>query len=232
MPLHLDAQEIILRLVLAIVAGALIGLDREAKGRPAGLRTTVLVAMAAALAMIQMNILLAVGGKGPDSFSVMDVMRLPLGILSGMGFIGGAAILRRDEGILGVTTAATLWITTVLGLCFGGGQLFLGSAGTVLAVIVLRAFRSVEDFIYREHRALLIVKARAEIDVEDAAISVLNESGIEAKFVSAKFDAGKEAEHTFDVRWLKKGPTREPTDCLWKLRSLAGILFVEWKGSL
>jgi putative Mg2+ transporter-C (MgtC) family protein len=55
-----------------------------------------------------------------------DLMRLPLGILIGVGFIGGGAILRRDDIVVGVTTAATLWLVTVIGLCLGGGQLALG----------------------------------------------------------------------------------------------------------
>lgn len=231
MSVHLDAAEIVLRLVLAFVAGAIIGFDREAKGRPAGLRTTVLVSMAAAIAMIQTNILLAVNGKSPDSFSVMDVMRLPLGILSGMGFIGGAVVLRREEVVLGVTTAATLWITTVVGLCFGGGQLLLGGVGTVLAVAVLTGLKGLEGFMSREHRALLIVRTNAQVNVEDIVLPVLNESGIGAKFVSAKYDRDGDAELAFDVQWVKKGPAKEPTNCLRKLRTQDGVLSVEWKGS-
>ncbi len=69
-------------------------------------------------AWIQVNLLLTVRGKALDSYIVMDLMRLPLGILSGMGFIGGGAILRRDNMVLGVTTAATLWFVTVMGLAF------------------------------------------------------------------------------------------------------------------
>jgi putative Mg2+ transporter-C (MgtC) family protein len=71
---------------------------------PAGLRTTLLVCLAASVAMIQTNLLLMTVGKTQDSFVVMDIMRLPLGILSGMGFIGAGAIVRRDNIVLGVTT--------------------------------------------------------------------------------------------------------------------------------
>src|SRR6202453_2366908 len=125
MPLTLTWQEVAIRLTLSVVAGALIGLDR---GGAAGLRTTLLVCLAAAVAMVQTNLLLATRGRSPDSFIMMDLMRLPLGILTGMGFIGGGAILRRDGFVLGVTTAATLWFVTVIGLCLGGGQIGLGVA--------------------------------------------------------------------------------------------------------
>src|SRR5262249_23206233 len=123
MPLTLSWHDIALRLALAVVAGMVLGLDRGEHGRPAGLRTTLLVCLAAAVAMIQTNLLMVTRGKAPDSFSVLDLMRLPLGILTGMGFIGGGAILRRENMVLGVTTAATLWFVTVIGLCFGGGQI-------------------------------------------------------------------------------------------------------------
>jgi putative Mg2+ transporter-C (MgtC) family protein len=77
--------------------------------KAAGLRTTILVCMAASVAMLQMNYLLPLTGHASDSFVTNDLMRLPLGILTGVGFIGGGAILRRGSLIVGVTTAATLW---------------------------------------------------------------------------------------------------------------------------
>ena len=71
-------------------------------------------------------------------------MRLPLGILSDMGFIGAGAIVRRDNLVRGVTTAATLWFAAVMGLCFGGGQLSLGLAALALAIFVLWPLKWVE----------------------------------------------------------------------------------------
>jgi putative Mg2+ transporter-C (MgtC) family protein len=101
------------------------------------LRTTLLVCLAASVSMIQVNLLLPIAGKSPDSFAVLDLMRLPLGILSGMGFIGAGAIVRTGNLVRGLTTAATLWFVTVLGLCFGGGQLVLGLAVLALGVLVV-----------------------------------------------------------------------------------------------
>ena len=69
----------------------------------------MLVALAAAISMIQVNLLLPSAGKPSDSFVMLDLMRLPLGVLSGMGFIGAGAIVRRNDLVQGVTTAATLW---------------------------------------------------------------------------------------------------------------------------
>jgi hypothetical protein len=105
MPLNPTWTDIALRLALTMLAGAIIGLNRGARiglnrgarGHAAGFRTTILVALAASVAMIQANILLPLGGKTQDSFSVMDLMRLPLGILTGVGFIGGGTIIKKGD---------------------------------------------------------------------------------------------------------------------------------------
>lgn len=153
MTLSLTWIDIVVRLMLTMAAAGLIGLDREAGGHNAGLRTTLLVGLAAAVAMIQANLLLPFSGKTPASFAVLDLMRLPLGILTGVGFIGGGAILKKDNLVAGVTTAGTLWITTVIGLCFGGGQIALGGAATVLTIVTLTILKRVDDMIIRERHA-------------------------------------------------------------------------------
>ena len=158
MPLSLSLADIALRIFLTVIACAAIGFERGETGKAAGLRTVLLVGLAANLAMIQVNLLLPTAGKAPDSFVVMDLMRLPLGILSGVGFIGAGAILRRNNLVIGVTTAATLWYVTVLGLLFGGGQIWLGLAGLVLGVAVIQGLRIVEPRMPRDRRATLTVR--------------------------------------------------------------------------
>lgn len=178
MPTTLQWGQILLRLVCATAGGAVIGFNRSERARPAGLRTTTLVCVAAATAMIQANLLLTTGGKAPDSFSVMDVMRLPLGILTGMGFIGAGAILRRGEMVLGVTTAATLWFVTVAGLCFGGGQLALGAVSICLALGVLWGFKRAETRIRRERIGRVTLNVRMAGKTEGELESGLHALGL------------------------------------------------------
>jgi putative Mg2+ transporter-C (MgtC) family protein len=85
------------------------------------------------------------------------MMRLPLGILSGVGFIGAGAILRRGELVRGVTTAATIWVATVIGLCFGGGQIGLGIAGTGIALATLWLLKYIETTIVIGRRGTIAV---------------------------------------------------------------------------
>jgi putative Mg2+ transporter-C (MgtC) family protein len=154
---HPTWGDIALRLLLTMVAGAVIGFNRGAKGQAVGLRTTILVGLAASVAMIQANVLLSVAGKASDSFVEMDLMRLPLGILTGVGFIGGGAILKRDDLVKGVTTASTLWVMTVNGLCLGGGQIVLGTAATLLSVLTLWALKWLDVRMAREQRARIVI---------------------------------------------------------------------------
>jgi putative Mg2+ transporter-C (MgtC) family protein len=190
-----------------MLAGAIIGLNRGARGHAAGFRTTILVALAASVAMIQANILLPLGGKTPDSFSVMDLMRLPLGILTGVGFIGGGTIVKKGDLVVGVTTAATLWLVTVIGLCLGGGQLILGVTATVLAVITLWILRWVDRIIPREHRARLIVTSDPSWNVLEDLPQLLRAMKCHARFQEQSSNQfSQKADYTFELFW------RQPED--------------------
>jgi putative Mg2+ transporter-C (MgtC) family protein len=178
MPLYIGWNEIALRLLLTVIAGVLIGYDRSEHGKAAGMRTNVLVCVAASIAMIQVNLLLPTAGKPADSFVTNDLMRLPLGILTGVGFIGGGAILRRDNIIVGVTTAATLWLVTVVGLCLGGGQLALGVVATAIGIFALQVLRWFEGRLRQQIRTRLSIMIADNGLSESALRQRLTEAGL------------------------------------------------------
>lgn len=155
MPVVVTWHEIAIRLLLASLASFLIGLNRGERGKTAGVRTIMLVCLAATLAMIQANALMPLAGRAPNSFVMLDLMRFPLGILSGIGFIGAGAILRKDSMVIGLTTAATLWYVTVLGLLFGGGQLGIAVTGSVLGLVILWLLKMVERRLPIQHHVFL-----------------------------------------------------------------------------
>ncbi|TIS05437.1 MAG: MgtC/SapB family protein, partial [Mesorhizobium sp.] len=200
MPLHPTWPDLVARLLLTLVAGFLIGLNREARGHSAGLRTTILVGLAACVAMVQANMLLDVAGKGPDSFVRMDVLRFALGVLTGVGFIGGGAILRRGDLVTGVTTAATMWIMTMIGLAFGGGQFGLGAIATALTLVTLQALKWVDLKIPRDHKAILAVSwpKTAPPDLQE----IVRPFGYDARFVGMEHDADRDrVVFSFQVKW-------------------------------
>ena len=195
----------VVRLLLAAVAGAVVGYNREERSQSAGLRTNVLICSAAALASVLANILMNTTGKAPDSFIQMDVMRLPLGILSGIGFIGAGAILKREDIVVGVTTAATLWFMTVVGICIGAGQLWLGLAAAAAATVLLWLLRVVDQALPRKLRASLQVKARrAALDPETLRQAV-TEAGFRVIAWQASYDReGDRYEANMDLQWSGK----------------------------
>ncbi len=129
----------------AVAAGGAIGLEREYRGRPAGLRTHMLVALASALLMLaavhQMHWL----SDTPQDVVRIDPVRMAHGILTGIGFLCGGVIFRHGLSVHGLTSAASLWITSALGTLYGVGFYGLAIGGTVATLIVLIVLRRVDD---------------------------------------------------------------------------------------
>ena len=150
MPLSLEiiplsTPDILLRVGSALIAGLIVGFERESHGRAAGLRTTILVSVASALAMILSEHLYRMSGDIQTWRP--DPARLAAGILTGMGFLGAGTIIRQDNVIRGVTTAAVLWFVSVLGLIFGSGYFILGFLGVLVALLTLFVLPGLENFI-------------------------------------------------------------------------------------
>ena len=225
MPLHPTWEDIAVRLVLTVVASAIIGLDRGLRGHAAGLRTTILVGLAASVAMIQANLLLDVGGKTASSFGVMDLMRMPLGILTGVGFIGGGTILKRGNLVTGVTTAATLWAVTVIGLCMGGGQIWLGISATALSVVTLFALKWVDRHIPREHRAVVVTRA-ARHEPLAAFADALKGMGYRVRFLRQRQVEGAEGgvELRHEIRWKQAESAGPPVELITLLKQRFNLL--------
>ncbi len=222
---------IAIRLILTVIAGGLLGIERSRTGHAAGLRTTLLVTLAASVAMIQMNLLMESNGKPPSSFAVMDLMRLPLGILTGVGFIGAGAIVRKNELVVGLTTAATLWFATVVGLCLGGGQLILGSISTVIGFVVLWGLRWFETRVERfQMGELKIVIAERHLSPCD-----LRRKLQRAKFRIKSISVRHQARDHFDtlgceIRWPADGGNADIPGIVAELEELPGLVELEWRG--
>jgi putative Mg2+ transporter-C (MgtC) family protein len=226
----LDWYEIAIRLLLTLLAGGLVGLNRTEHGRPAGLRTTMLVCLAASISMIQANLLMNTNGKPSDSFITLDLMRLPLGILTGVGFIGAGAILRKDDIVFGITTAATLWFVTVLGLCFGGGQLALGLIGLAVGLVVLWGLKWAEQHIRADHRATLAVTTTTNGLTEQQLGSELDRHGFHVRHWNSIHTVSRQSRKLeCDVGWRRRPVDDAPPVFLNELSARADVQELEWK---
>jgi putative Mg2+ transporter-C (MgtC) family protein len=229
MPVTIEVSDIALRLALTVAAGILIGYNRSEHGKAAGMRTTLLVCLAASVAMIQVNLLLPTAGRPPNSFVMNDLMRFPLGILTGVGFIGGGAILRRENLVVGVTTAATLWLVTVIGLCLGGGQLALGITATVIGFVALWGLKWIEMDLPRECRARLCIEMNEGAPSGDEIRKLLEESGMSI-VASGVTVAGKSRELTFEVMQVRRFSHDRMPLALENLSHRAGVTKLQWGG--
>lgn len=165
-----------LRLGLALLAGALLGIDRTTRGRPAGLRTTMMVCVAAAIAMLLADVISHPDSTPAGDRTRLDPLRMAQGILAGMGFIGAGAIVRRGDIVHGITTAATLWFATVVGLCAGAGQWAVAIAGLAFGLTVLWPVNLIEERVRRERTATLSVTSSPDA-LTEAQLRRLVESG-------------------------------------------------------
>lgn len=134
------------RLMLAALLGGLLGAERELSGKPAGLRTNVLICLGSAL-LTELSVAVArAAGVGADPG------RIAAQIVSGIGFIGAGTILHARGSVIGLTTAATLWVGAAIGMAVGAGALLLATAGTLLAVLTLIGLRALDTTIAQRRR--------------------------------------------------------------------------------
>ena len=133
-------RELMLRLLLAAGLGAAIGIERELRRKPAGLRTNILIALGSAL-FTTMSIEIGRSGGAPD--------RIASTIVTGVGFLGAGAIMRHGNSVQGMTTAATIWVNAAVGVAVGAGAYAMASAATLITLVVLALLAPLEEYFER-----------------------------------------------------------------------------------
>src|SRR5262252_1579378 len=182
--------------------------------------------------MIQVNLLLGMRGKAPDSFITNDLMRLPLGILTGMCFIGGGAILRRGNMVQGVTTAATLWLATVIGLCLGGGQLGLGVATLGLGLGILWGLKWLEERLLEDRRGTLTLTLAGDGPTDGQLRETMHAAGysIVSWHVAARGgEASVRGTVRCEVQWRGARTDDHAPAFVQELARKPGVRAVRWK---
>lgn len=145
-------------IVGAVVAGALIGFEREYRGRAAGFRTHILVCLTSALLMLAAVHQIHWLTDTPNEVIRIDPVRMAHGLLTGIGFLCGGVIFREGFSIHGLTTAASLWITSALGTLYGIGFYSLAITGTVVTLIVLAVLRLLDDRLPQQRHVNVAVR--------------------------------------------------------------------------
>jgi putative Mg2+ transporter-C (MgtC) family protein len=141
------------KLLLATVLGGAIGAERELAGKPAGLRTNMLICMGAAL-FTQLSADIATSGFAQDGRPYGDTTRITAQIVSGIGFLGAGAILHGGGAVVGLTTAATIWAVAAIGTAVGAGMYGEAIGSTAIIMVVLVGLRPVEQKLASKRRRL------------------------------------------------------------------------------
>ena len=175
-PLGLTEFDMILRLCLGFLAGAIIGLERSSRRQVAGLRTHILISTGATLLML-LSIYLPQQFGGAQRGG--DPARIAAQVVSGIGFLGAGAIIRLGNNVRGLTTAASLWFVAALGLAIGGGMFIAAGIALVLGLITLILLSIIEKKVFPSGRfKLLEISYKDNNSSTREALEIIKESGI------------------------------------------------------
>ncbi|RLE30567.1 hypothetical protein DRJ58_03570 [Candidatus Acetothermia bacterium] len=185
--------EVLLKLVVAATLGGLIGFERETHGRPAGLRTNILVCVGAALVMAVAK----TSGSG-----VVDPGRAMAGVVTGIGFLGAGAIIKMGNIVRGLTTAACIWLVAALGIAVGQGLFALAAITTGIALFVLvvvdKLGRAIPAVTY--HTVTVVSEAPDFTELSAVCRERIEEKGVRVLAAEVKGDAEGRTELIYHVR--------------------------------
>lgn len=196
--------EVTLKFLLAVALGGLVGLERETSQKPAGFRTNILICVGSTSLMILAGLILK---NNPASGS--EFARIAAGAITGMGFIGAGTIIQARGAVKGLTTAATLWTVSALGLMIGAGFYVVSLVFTAAIMLTLILFRQLEDQYLKQshHRYEIKTPHSRELLVHIKKIAMhegikfqslhLHQEGDQARIVFA-FNAPDEKEEKFN----------------------------------
>ena len=185
--MSIQALDLILPMVGAAAAGALIGAEREFRASPAGFRTHILVGFSSGLLMLAAVHLVHWLTDTPIAIIRIDPVRMAHGVLTGIGFLCGGVIFREGASVRGLTTAASLWTTSALGILFGVGFYFLAVGATIATLLVLAAADITERFLPQRRFSQLKVRyARTASDTPDGFTALLAAHGVKHLAISQR----------------------------------------------
>ncbi len=218
--------EIILRLLLGAVFGGIIGFERHTHGRAAGFRTHLLVCVASVLAMIVSEYYHYLSVFDP-SYVRADPGRIAAGAITGIGFIGAGVIVKMGFNVQGLTTAACVWIVSVIGLSLGSGLYLAGTVTFVITYLALWLLRTVEDRMPALSYSFITIVTGGEDDEKSITAAIEKCNG-----TISKKDYEKEVENnrtTYDITVTYRDPD-SPKKILDELSALPSVKKIVIRG--
>lgn len=208
------------KLLLATLLGGAIGVEREFAGKPAGLRTNILICVGAAL-FTQLSTDIAQVGFTPDGRPYGDTTRIAAQIVSGIGFLGAGAILHGQGAVIGLTTAATIWVVAAIGAAVGAGSYVDACGATALIMLILVGLKPLETRLQAKRRRLhvtLRVKVGCSFDDFDR---IIREQGVH---VAQRRTFEHDTDRSFELELI--GATKQFDILVDRLRTDANVVSV------
>ncbi|HEX2719624.1 MAG TPA: MgtC/SapB family protein [Candidatus Deferrimicrobium sp.] len=199
--------KIFTHLLVATMAGGLIGLERSYHGRPAGFRTHTLVCVASSLLMlVTMYHAKLFAGAPPDTVRI-DPTRMAQGVMTGIGFLGAGVIVREGLTVRGLTTAASIWITAAIGILAGIGFYSAVLMGSVITIGILTVFRKAENWMPSQISANNIIIFGRDNHMSETEIrELLVKNGFSVGNISRRLmGRGEQLEYRMNVRTMDRG---------------------------
>ena len=212
---------IIIRIFLAMILGGCIGLEREKNKRPAGFRTHILVCVGACMtALIGLFVWHETGSNS-------DPLRISAQVISGIGFLGAGTILHEGLTIKGLTTAASLWIVSAIGLAVGSGMYVLSTAATILTMVTLVTFHHWEKRFVgnRNERRFIRVITQNVPGVITEITGYLSECGVKVKTLNVKSD--KQNDNIILELYLKMEKGIDVAEVASGIQHIEGVIALE-----
>lgn len=210
------------RLVLAALLGGVVGLEREISGKPAGLRTNLLICVGATLLMelsIGVAALANYDNVALGSPFRADPARIAAQIVSGIGFLGAGTILQSRGNVVGLTTAATIWVVAAIGMAVGARAYVVAIGSTVLVVGSLMLLGRLESLLVRRsRRQRYMVTIAADSDLLHAVEEAFRQVGLRVETESVE-----KGEHQYEVAFDVSGPAAMHTAVLRRLVEREGV---------
>ena len=222
----------VLRLIVAAVLGGIVGMERGSGDRPAGFRTHILVCVGSALFMLVSiygfdDIAPVTTNLEDDIGTRRDTARIAAQVVSGIGFLGAGTILHEGLTIKGLTTAASLWIVSAIGLAVGSGMYLLSTVATMLTMLTLVTFRTWEKRFAgtRSDRRFIRVVTRNTPGIITEITAFLSDCGIKVKTLNVKTD-NKNGNIILEL-YLKIDRTIDMVEVADGIQNIDGVLALE-----
>ena len=212
--------ELLARVVVGTALGGIIGWERDVHGRPAGLRTHFIVGLASTTFMVVSSHFVYFQRYAAGDLVSVDPSRIAASVVTGIGFLGGGAILRTGLGVQGLTTAAGLWLVASIGLAAGAGMYavsVLATALGVMALTVLRRFEHKNDAVSRRRISIRLTEEGPPLS---ALLDALDKRGVRARATEFEKDLGQRRIHVALEAWM---PTGERENLVDIFEALPGI---------